>query len=337
MKRIAIFLLAGVVALLAACSKEAPSSSQEPSVSASSPEGAGAEGEKNYHFVFIPKVVHPWYDAVETGAKKAAEELKSQGINVKIEFDAPPQADVVLHAQKIESVVSKKPDAIAVAVLDDASDSAVINDATKAGAKIITFDTDAPDSSRLMYVGHDKNEEDGAMLAALLAQKMNEEGEVAILVGSLSAPNHSQRVAGFKKQMANYPNIKIVEEQADNDDLEKAVSLTESILQAHPNVKGFFGSNASNPIGIARAVKDSGNAGNIFIVGMDDLPETIEFINEGVITGTVVQNVSDIGYNSVKYMVDILEGKEVPETVPTGSYVVTKDNMDEYLSKTGQQ
>jgi ribose transport system substrate-binding protein len=342
------FLAIGLIVLalaLAGCSGSKNSGSGNTNSNSGGSSSAGqsssgggnetASGNETYDFVFIPKVVHPWYEAVEAGAKQAAEEFKAQGITINISFDAPAQADVVEHAQKIESVVSRKPDVIAVAVLDEASDAAVIDDAINAGVKIITFDTDAPNSKRLMYVGHDKNEADGATLAKLLAEKMNYEGEVAILAGSLSAPNHSQRVAGFKKEMENYPNIKIVAEQADDDDLEKAVSLAENILQAHPNVKGFFGSNASNPIGIARAVKDSGKAGDVFIVGMDDLPETIQFIEEGVITATVVQNVSDIGYNAVKYMVDIMQGKEVPDEHPTGAYVVTKDNLDEYYAKTG--
>lgn len=295
-----------------------------------------ATAAENYHFIFIPKLVHPWYEAVKQGADAAVSELKKKGINVTYEWDAPPVADILVHTQKIEAAIAKRPDALAVSVLDPASDTPVIKEAIKAGLKVITFDCDAPESGRAIFVGHDKNEQDGRDLAEYLAQKMNYQGEVAILIGSLGAPNHVQRVKGFKEVIAKYPKMKIVAEAADNDDLQKAVALAENILQAHPNVKGFFGCNASNPIGIAQAVKDAGKAGKVFIVGMDDMPETINFIKEGVISATKVQNVFDIGYWSIMYMVQLAQGKSVPKEHPTGSYIVTKDNLAEYLKKTGK-
>lgn len=298
--------------------------------------GSLASAAENYRFVFIPKLVHPWYEAVKQGADKAIAELKKKGINVTYNWDAPPTADILVHTQKIEAAVSKRPNAIAVSVLDPATDTPVIKEAIKAGVKVITFDCDAPSSGRTIFVGHDKNEQDGRDLAEYLAKKMNYQGEVAILIGSLGAPNHVQRVKGFKEVIAKYPKMKIVAEEADNDDLQKAVALAESILQAHPNVKGFFGCNASNPIGIAQAVKDAGKAGKVFIVGMDDMPETINFIKEGVISATKVQNVSDIGYWSIMHMVDIARGKAVPKEHQTGAYIVTRDNLAEYHKKTGK-
>ncbi len=339
---ISLVLVAAVMlSLLAGCgsSDNAGAGSTPPKAEeqgGKSAENTPAQETKQYYFVFIPKVVHPWYEAVKTGATAAIEEYKKQGIEIKFEWDAPPTADVVVHTQKIESSVAKKPSVIAVSVLDEASDAPIIDQAVDAGAKVVTFDCDAPKSKRTMFVGHNKNEQDGAELADLLAKNIGEKGEVAILSGSLSAPNHKERVAGFKKAMEKYPEIKIVTEQADNDDLEKAIALTENILKANPNVKGIFGCNASNPIGAARAVKDAGKTGKVAIVGMDDMPETMQFIEEGVILGTKVQRVFDIGYNAIKYMVDIADGKSVPAEYQTGSYIVTKDNMDEYKKNTAK-
>src|SRR5690606_38408455 len=111
------------------------------------------------------------------------------------------------------------------------------------------------DAPLTTFVGHADATGDGALMAQVLADAMGGEGEVAILIGSPGAVNHQQRVNGIKETMAaNYPNIRIVTEEADNDDLERAVNLTSSILQAHPNVRGLFGANASAPIGAAQAV-----------------------------------------------------------------------------------
>lgn len=290
-----------------------------------------------YNFVFIPKLVHPWYETVKAGIEQAVKEYAAQGITVKYTWDATATADVLAQTQKLEAAASKKPDAISIAVLDASVNGPVIDQLIADKINVCTFDTDAPNSQRLFYCGHADNKGDGAALAKALAEKIGEKGEIAILSGTLSAPNHKERVEGFKEEMKKHPNVKIVAEYPDEDSLEKAISLTENILQSHPNLVGIFGCNASNPVGAARAVIDAGKKGKITIVGMDDDPETIKYIKEGAIYATMVQNVKEIGYNSVKNMIAIADGK-TPEKkeFEVGAFMVKQDSLDNYHKVTGK-
>ncbi len=315
-----------IVMIISACGSKTTNESSGDSAD-------NSDGKESYHFIFVPKLIHPWYESVRAGALGAVEELKEQGIDVKFEWDAPPTADIVVHSQKVESAISKKPDVIAVAALDPTATTPIIDQAVENGSKIITFEADASESNRSVYVGNDHNEKDGEVLAEELAKQLDYKGEVAILLGSLGAPSHKERVAGFKKVIEKYPDMKIVAEQADNDDIVKATELTESILQANPNLKGIFANNAANPIGAARAVQSAGKAGDVLIMGMDDDPETIKFLEEGVISAIIVQNVPDIGYKAVYHMLELARGKEVPEIDSIDSYVVKKENLDEWRKK----
>ena len=333
-----ILVLAGIS--FAGCAKSEPAETtaadtETVATAESTDEDATMEEKQNYYFVFVPKVIHPWYEAVKQGIEAAIADYAAEGIEIKFEWDAPAEADVVVHTQKVQAAAAKQPDVIAVSVLDQASDGPIIDEVAATGVPVTTFDCDAPNSARTIFVGHSANKQDGIDLGEKMIELIGEEGEVAMLVGSLSAPNHIERCEGFREVMARYPGIKIVSEQADNDDLEKAISLTENIIKANPNLKGIFCCNASNPIGAARAVVDAGKEDQITIVGMDDMPEVIEFIQQGVISAVKVQNVFDIGYYSIKMMVDIADGKEVANEYPTGSYFVTPDNVQEYLDKAG--
>jgi ribose transport system substrate-binding protein len=273
--------------------------------------------------VFIPKVVHPWYDVVAAGAKRAAEELKKQGITVDVVWDSPPQADVADHNRRIEANIGRKPDGLAVSCLDAATNVQLLKEAMAAGVKLETFDTYCSDD--FDFVGHKGDAQDGADLANFLAKQIGGKGKVGILSGSLTAANHVARVKGFKEAIAKYPDIKLVFEQPDEDSLEKAVSLTENALQANPDLVGIFGSNASNPIGAARAVVNAGKKGKVTIVGMDDLPETLQFIKDGVIAGVKAQRQWEIGYWTVMYLVAKNQNHTTPKQHATGSQIVTKD------------
>lgn len=107
------------------------------------------------------------------------------------------------------------------------------------------------------------------------------------------------------------------------------MTLTENALQANPDLVGIFGSNASNPIGAARAIVNADLTDQVTIVGMDDLPETLEFIKEGVIAGVKAQRQWEIGYWTVKYMVAANQNHTVPHVHATGSQILTKGLLED--------
>nr|WP_321454970.1 substrate-binding domain-containing protein [uncultured Cohaesibacter sp.] len=279
--------------------------------------------DKPLTFVFIPKVIHPWYEVVKAGAQAAVDEFKAQNINIEVRWDEPPQADVADHNRRIETNIGRHPDGLAVSCLDPSTNVQILKEAVAAGVNVETFDTFCSDD--FDFVGHKGDAQDGRDLADFLAKRIGEKGKIGILAGSLTAENHASRVRGFKEEIAKYPDIKVVFEQPDDDDLEKAVTLTENALQANPDLAGIFGANASNPIGAARAVANAGKAGEVAVVGMDDLPETLQFVKDGVIDGVKAQRQWEIGYWCVKYLVAKNQNHTVPHVHATGSQILTKD------------
>lgn len=280
------------------------------------------EGELT--FVFVPKVIHPWYDVVAQGATAAVEELAKGGITVNVIWDQPPQADVGDQNQRIEANIGRAPDGLAVACLDRATNVQLMNEAVKAGVNVITFNSFCDEA--FPFIGPKSSVQDGYDLGKYLAEELGGKGKIAILSGSLTASDHVERIQGFKDALKDYPEMEIVFEQPDDDILENAVALTENMLQAHPDIAGIFGSNASNPIGAARAVKNAGKAGEITIVGMDDLPEAVDFVCDGTISALKAQRQWDMGYWAVKYMVAMNQNHTIPMFHNTGSRFLTKDD-----------
>ncbi|RJG41584.1 MULTISPECIES: substrate-binding domain-containing protein [unclassified Mesorhizobium] len=282
--------------------------------------------DKKLTFIFIPKLIHPWYEELENGVKFAVEEYKKAGIDIAYVWDAPPQADVDEHNRRIETDIGRAPDGLAVSCLDPATNISLIDEAIANKLNVITFDTAC--DPKYPFVGHRLDEQDGRDLANFLADKLGGKGKVGILSGSLTAPNHVARVVGFKDEMAKkHPDIQIVFEQPDNDSLETAVTLTENALQANPDLAGMFGANASAPIGAGRAVQAANMTGKTLVVGMDALPETVQLIKDGVVVGVKSQRQWEIGYWAVKYLVAMNQNHTIPMDHPTGSVVMTKETF----------
>lgn len=283
--------------------------------------------DKELTFVFIPKVIHPWYDVVAEGGQFAVDELAKQGITVNMIWDQPPAADVADQNQRIEANIGRQPDGLAVACLDQATNTQLLREAKEAGLNVYTFNSFCDEE--FPFVGQRDSYGDGFDLGKYLAEHLGGKGKVGVLSGSLTATDHVERIKGFKDALKDFPEMEIVFEQPDNDVLEEAVTLTENALQAHPDIAGFFGSNASNPIGAARAVKNAGKSGEVAIVGMDDLPEAVDFVCDGTITALKAQRQWDIGYWAVKYMVAMNENHTYPMDHNTGSRFITKDDCSQ--------
>jgi len=279
--------------------------------------------DRELTFIFVPKLIHPWYEEVQAGIKVAVEEAAQNGINLNIIWDAPPQADVTDHNARIEVNIGRRPDGLAVSCLDPGTNTSILQEAVKAELNLVTFDTFCDE--QFPFIGEVDPSIVGRQIGMALAEKLEGKGKIAILAGSLTAPNHVGRSEGFKQALAQFPDMQIVFEQPDNDDLETAVSLTENALQAHPDLAAVFGNNASNPVGAARAVKNAGLTGKVLVVGTNMLDEALSFVEDGTIHVVGSDRQWEMGYWSVKYLIALNQGHSIPHAHVTGTNLITRE------------
>src|SRR5882724_864972 len=242
-KRLSPCLLSALVLALIVCSCSKKDAAQI----------AGQSSGKQKIFVMIPKGVHPYYEPCYEGFKDAGAKY-----GVKTEYLAAKAFEVPQEVEIIENVIARHVDGIAISALDDQGLVPVIEEATKAGIKVITFDAPAPTSKALTYIGT-MNEAAGYAGAEQMLKLMNNEGEVAVLQGGLGAPNLNDRFKGFERCLKEKaPNVKIVAHEDEQGKIDVTVNKTEALLQAHPNLKAIFGVSAEVCPGAAAALKQQG-------------------------------------------------------------------------------
>ncbi len=286
----------------------------------------------------IGKSIHAYWREVELGMLAAAKKLKG----CQVRWFVPSKEDVRAQVSTFESFIAQGLDGIVIGPSNPAAVKGVIPKALKAGIPVITFDTDAPDSDRLLYVGTD-NYKAGFEAGKVMAKLLKGKGKVAICTGSLTALNSVQRMEGFKAALKG-TQIQIVETYNDNEDRAKALANAQAALQRYPDLAGFYGVYAFNGPACAQAVKMMGKAGKVVIVCFDTTAEHMQLIKEGLITATVGQRPFMMGYRSTEILYRMVtEGvdkvlrdlkmhdKPLPQRhLDTGIDVVTKENMEAY-------
>ncbi len=325
MKRLLYVVVFLAVALVLSSCAPKPAATQAPAAQ----QPAASSGEKL--FVFLPKGLdNPYWDNCRKGMES---EMKKLG--VKAEFIGPEKSDATLQVGVIESVIARNPAAIAISPNDPATVNELIAKATKQGIKVITWDADAPDSERLLYIGTD-NYNAGGTAAETLSKVLDGKGKVAILNGALTALNAQQRTNGFKDWMKkNAPGIEIVDDQPTNDDANTSASVAEAILQAHPDLAAFYGVTGNGVPGAGVAVKGANKCGEVHIVGFDVVPQGIELMRGGCVDALISQRPFGMTAKALDVMVDLANGSTAyadTKNIDTGVEVVYPDGLETFLT-----
>ncbi|GGJ91025.1 autoinducer 2 ABC transporter substrate-binding protein [Lentibacillus kapialis] len=316
MKRFTLSLLLIIVILgiLAGCVSEDGGSSNEDSGSDGNSDNEGeasseTSSDEELSIAVVPKLVGiPYFNASETGAEKAGEEL---GVNVQ--YTGPTEADASQQVQKIENLISQGVDTIAVAPNDPASVDPVLKKAKDQGIHVMDWDTPANEVD--LSVKQVDDEEFGRHMAKKLVEAMGtEEGNIAILTGGLAAANLNAWIDAAKAELdENYPDVEIVTEKIPTDEKQQvAYQKTLDLIKSYPDLDGVLAVSTPAPLGAAQAVQEEGLQEEVSVVGSALPTDSQPYLEDGSLDTAVLWNPEDLGYLTVALGKMLAEGK-MPE------------------------
>ena len=123
--------------------------------------------------------------------------------------------------------------------------------------------------------------------------------------------------------------MKIVTREVDNSDMVQAVDKINQILLTYPEVNVFYMLEGSAAPAAAQVFKEKGIKDKI-VLGIDDLPETLQAIRDGYVWGTLTQNYYKMGYEGTQFILKAMKGEKVPSVTDSGTTLVTMENIDSY-------
>lgn len=317
--RIGAILLASSL-FLASCG-----GTQTVAPTASTGNGGSTGGETKPYIPIISKgFQHQFWQAVKAGADKAAADF-----NVEITFEGPDtETQIDKQIDMLQVALSKNPQAICLAALDSQAVLPLLQQAQSANIPIIGFDSGV-DSDIPVTTAATDNIAAAATAADKMAELIGNEGEIALIVHDQTSRTGIDRRDGFVNRIQEaYPNITIVDIQYGGGDHLASTDLAKTILQAYPNIKGFFGANEGSIIGVLNAVKELGKENQIVVIGYDSGKQQIDAIRNGVEAGAITQDPIGIGYKCVEAAVKAINGETLPKTIDTGYHWYDNTNID---------
>ena len=232
--------------------------------------------------VITPSHDNPFFKAEAEGAEAKAKELGYDVISLVHDDDANKQS------QLFDTAIARGAKAI---VLDNAGADATVaavKKAKDAGVPTFLFDREN-NAAGIALAQIVSNNYQGAQAGAQeFVKLMGEKGNFVELVGKESDTNAGVRSKGYHDVIDEYKDLKMVARQSANWDQTEAYSKMETILQAHPDIKGVISGNDTMAMGAAAALLAAGRK-DVIVVGFDGSNDVRDSILKGQIKATVMQ------------------------------------------------
>ena len=305
-------------------------------------------------FAFITNGVADFWVIAQAGAEKAGKDL-----DVPVQVIMPN--GITDQTRRVEDLLVRGTSGIAISPINPENQADAINKAASR-TNLITHDSDAPQTNRLVYIGMD-NYKAGLMCGELVRRALPEGGQVMIFVGRLDQDNARRRRQGcIDAILGRQPDpsrndpagTKLTSEDGkyvvlgtltDQFDRAKAKANVEDALTRNPNIHAMVGLFEYNPPAILEALDRQGKLGKVKVIGFDENDVTLQSIRDGYCVGTIVQNPYMYGYESIRVLNELHKGNKsiIPESkfIDIPARVIAKDNVDEFWAdlkaKTGKK
>ncbi|NDJ62874.1 MAG: sugar ABC transporter substrate-binding protein [Chloroflexi bacterium] len=271
------------------------------------------------------------------GMIDAAERI---GAHIEVQLLGPAEWDASLEAREIEQLTVRGVDGIVATAGDAETMNSAIDDAIAAGIPVILFDSDAPGSDRLAFVGTN-NYNAGCRAGEAIAEWHGDAARVGI--STFPGPDHlGRRVEGFEDcLMAAAPGAEIVQIVNDEGRVDGAEVAITAMLQANPTINVIFAAHGTPGPGAAAAIRNLGLVGEIDIMAFDFGLPVLELIESGEIRATVGQNPYLMGYMSMMLAYAARNETEVtagtgfgpyPPLIDTGVQILGPDDIAPFMN-----
>lgn len=227
-------------------------------------------------------------DAAEThqAAHADAYELVVNGI--KDERDLARQVAIV------DEMVAAGVEAIVIAPADSKALVPVLRRAREQGVVVVNIDNRldaevlAEEGVEIPFVGPD-NRAGARAVAEHLTASLAAGDQVVILEGIRTSFNAAQRKLGFEDAL-DAAGVTVADSQSAQWEMSQANTVAASMLSEHPEIKAILAANDSMALGALAAAKAAGRAGELKIVGFDNIAAIQAAILEGDVLATADQH-----------------------------------------------
>jgi ribose transport system substrate-binding protein len=273
---------------------------------------------------------NPFLVSMANGAKKAIAEWKAKGVNVNMILTNGGDTDTTKQVSDLEDLEAQGVQGL----LLFPGDSSILaepvkNIYNKKDIPVVVTDIGLQSGKWVTLLISD-NYGGGKQAAELLAKNVKPGASVIIFDHAPGVNGAQTRARGFE-DTAKKLGLVLLPRKTLKLNLEEARRTMEDTLASNPEVAGMFSMGALVPEGAYTAL-EAAKRTDVQLVNFDVDAVSFQMIKDGKILGSIIQDPFKIGYEGMNAMVLKLTGGNPPARIDLPTYIVTKENADQFAN-----
>ena len=174
-----------------------------------------------------------------------------------------------------------------------------LQDARKAGTKVVTFDSDASADCRDLFINQVESKQVAITMLDMVSEQIGGSGKVAILSATANAANQNAWIKFMEEEIASndkYKGIEIVAKVYGDDDDTKSFQEAQGLLQAHPDLDAIVSPTTVGIAATARYLSTSDYKGKVVLTGLGLPNEMRSFVKDGTVKEFALWDPAQLGY-----------------------------------------
>ncbi|WP_247601630.1 sugar ABC transporter substrate-binding protein [Gordonia paraffinivorans] len=260
--------------------------------------------------------------------REAAEDNHVNAFVMNSNYDASVQAS------QMKIAIAKKVDGIVIWPALYGAEEPMLVQAERAGIPVNISNSQPPESldPSLFHAFTGPNDQRiGELQGKELAKLLGGKGTYVYIGGTPGNAAAINRQIGLEREMANHPDITLLGSQPGNFDKNQAQTAASALISRFGNqIDAVVTPDDIMASGAAQALEAAGMAGKVMLLGHNYAPVARSMLEQGTMSTTLFQSPCWDSTHALTTMMDVLNGKDVPEVSYMPLPVVTKDNLDEF-------
>ncbi len=272
--------------------------------------------------ISLPADTSAFLHAVEQGMRHVADSLD---LELEVRADG---GDAVHQAADVEALVDHRVSALVLVPVSPTGLAAAIARANGAHVPVFTAVAATDGGPVVSHIAGDDGQ-GGELAAWYLARRLRGGGNVVIL-DQPEVASVRDRVAGIRRLLAGFPNLRIVASPAvDPGSREAARRKTATLLATDQRIDAFVGTTGELALGALAAVQAAGKT-DVVVVAYGGGAEARTAIRQGTpLVADIVTDPGTLGRYAIAVAASHLRGNRVASAVPVRASLVDRDSLSQ--------
>ncbi|MEA4897268.1 LacI family DNA-binding transcriptional regulator [Bacillota bacterium Meth-B3] len=261
--------------------------------------------------VITPRNPHFFYKYIRLGVLDAESEFADYGLNV--EHVLCESLEVEEQMRVLGGFDFTCLDGVAINAGGDAL-APQINRIVDSGVPVVTFNSDAKGSKRLVFVG-ENSYKSGQMSADVMGRFLHGKGKVGVFTSFFHPGSAMDRRNGFCDVIREcYPDIQIVVSETYKDDYEIAFRAFAAAMQRYPDLDGAFSNSATGSLALGDYVANHPLPKKPVLIGYDVTQQVEQYLKQGICDMIIDQEPRRQSYLAVTLLFKHLSQRWMPQS-----------------------